>query len=70
MIGPLINVILYLIVLGLLFWLVMYLLQLFPLPEPFPRVIQAVFAIVCVLIVISVLFGADVGLPLFRGRYP
>ena len=57
MIGVLINAIIVLVVLGLLFWLVTYLLSLFPLPDPFPRAIQALFAIVAVLIVISVLTG-------------
>ena len=72
MIGALITLIIYLIILGLLFLLVQYLLQLFPLPDPFGRVIQALIIIVGVLVVIGLLLdlgGYPVGFPRLRG-YP
>jgi hypothetical protein len=68
MIGTLVSLIVTLLILGLLFWLVTYLLSLFPLPDPFGRVIQAVFAVICILIVISVLTGYDAGFPVLRWR--
>ena len=49
-----------------------YLLQLFPLPDPFGRVIQALIIIVGVLVVIGLLLdlgGYPVGFPRLRG-YP
>ena len=49
MIGALITLIIYIIVFGLIWWLVTYLLGLFPLPDPAPRVIQAILAVILVL---------------------
>ena len=72
MIGALLTLVLYIIVFGLLYWLVEYLLGLFPLPDPAPRVIRAVLAVVLVLFLIGVIvqaFGvADTGLPIMRWR--
>jgi hypothetical protein len=51
MIVLLIHVVIVLIVLGLLYWLA----TLFPLPAPFPRIIQVVFVIIAVLYLLSVL---------------
>lgn len=69
MIGALFSALIALVILGLIFWLITYLMGLFPLPEPFPRAIQALFAIIAVLVVISVLLGWDAGLPVLRWRY-
>jgi hypothetical protein len=72
MIGVLLTLVLYIIVFGLLWWLVQYLLGLFPLPDPAPRVIQAILAIILVLFLIGVLaqaFGvAETGFPVLRWR--
>lgn len=65
MIGTLLTLIIYIVILGLLWWLMEYLLGLFPLPDPVPRIIRAVAVIVLVLIVIGLLlqlFGLAAGL--------
>lgn len=72
MIGALLTLVLYIVVFGLVWWLVQYLLGLFPLPDPAPRVIQALLAIILVIFLIGVvasLFGAaEIGLPVMRLR--
>lgn len=72
MIGALLTLVLYIIVFGLLYWLVEYLLGLFPLPDPAPRVIRAVLAIILVLFLIGVIVqafnGAELGFPIIRWR--
>jgi hypothetical protein len=56
----------------LIWWLVTYLLGLFPLPPPAPQVIQAILAIILVLFLISVLLsifnGAEIGIPMLKWR--
>ena len=49
------NLILFIVILGLLWWLI----TLIPLPHPFPTVIQVLFVILAVLCVISVVFGTS-----------
>ena len=69
MIGVLLTLIFYIIAFGLLWWLVQYLLGLFPLPDPLPRVIQAILAVILVVMLIGVLFsigGYDTGIPRLR----
>ena len=73
MIGALLTLVIYLLVLGLLYWLCDYLLGVFPLPEPMNRIARAIVIIILVLILISILLsvlgaGVDLGLP--RWRYP
>jgi hypothetical protein len=72
MIGALLTLVLYILVFGLLYWLVEYLLGLFPLPDPAPRVIRAVLAIILVLFLIGVIVqgfgGGEYGFPALRWR--
>ena len=72
MIGALLTLVIYILVVGLIWWLVQYLLGLFPLPEPAPRVIQAVLAVILVLfligVIMSVLGAGDYGFPVMRWR--
>ena len=49
----LLNLILFLVILGVLWWLI----TLIPLPHPFPIIIQVLFIILAVLAVLNVLFG-------------
>ena len=49
----LLNLILFLVILGVLWWLI----TLIPLPHPFPVIIQVLFVILAVLAVLNVLFG-------------
>jgi len=69
MIGALVTIIVYVIIFGLLWWLVQYLLGIFQLPDPAPKVIQAILAIVLVLFLIGLLlsvFGGADYVPVFR----
>jgi hypothetical protein len=72
MIGALLTLVLYILIFGLLWWLVQYLLGLFPLPDPAPRVIQAVLAVILVLFLIGVILqafgGSEYGFPILRWR--
>ena len=72
MIGALLTLVLYILVFGLLYWLVEYLLGLFPLPDPAPRVIRAVLAVILVLFLIGVIMqafgGGEYGFPALRWR--
>ena len=49
----LLNLILFLFILGVLWWLV----TLVPIPYPFPVIIQVLFVILAVLSILQVLFG-------------
>ena len=51
----LLNLIFFLVILGVLYWLIM----LIPLPHPFPVIIQVLFVILAVLVVLNVLFGVS-----------
>ena len=57
-----ITLIVYLIVLGLLYWLV----SLIPLPAPFGQLVQVLFVILAVLVVLSAFGIIGGGLPHFR----
>lgn len=49
----LLNLILFLVILGVLWWVV----SLLPIPHPFPTIIQVLFVIIAVLALLNVLFG-------------
>jgi hypothetical protein len=71
MIGALLTLVVYILIIGLLYWLCDYLLGLFPLPEPMNRIARAIVIVILVLILISILLGVlgqgyDLGLPRFR----
>ena len=51
----LLNLILFLVILGGLWWLV----TLIPLPHPLPVIIQVLFIVLTVLLVLNVLFGVS-----------
>lgn len=67
MLTSLISLVVYILVLGLIVWLLHYLIDAIPLPEPFNRVAKAILLVVSVLIVIVLLLQfagiADGGLP-------
>jgi hypothetical protein len=64
--GSLVSVVVYLIVAGLILWLLYWLIAYVGLPEPFAKVAYVVLAIVAVLIVIGILLSLISGQPLFR----
>ena len=64
MIAGLINLIIYLLVLGLLYWLVIYVLDTIPIPDPPNRIIKIALMVLMVIVVILLLLslvGIDVG---------
>jgi hypothetical protein len=64
-IEALIQIVIYLIVFGLVAWLLLWLVDYVGLPEPFNKVAKVIVAVVCVLVVISVLLGFVSGRPVF-----
>jgi hypothetical protein len=72
MISAIFTLIVYLIVLGLLYWLVVYVLDAVPIPDPPNRIIKILLMVLMVLVVIVLLLnliGAGVGginLPKFQ----
>jgi hypothetical protein len=58
----LITLLLYLVVLGLVYWLITRL----PLPAPFGLIVQVVFVIIVIVVLFDLLGGGAVGLPRLR----
>ena len=66
MIGLLINLIVWLLVVGILYWLAIYVIDAIPLPQPANRVAKIVLTVLVVLIVVLLLLqlvGVDIGGP-------
>jgi hypothetical protein len=53
------------IVLGLIYWII----TILPIPEPFKKIVLVIIAVICLLYLLSLLFGMAGPLPLFRGGY-
>ena len=60
-----VYIVVLLIVAGLIFWLLSWLIDYVGLPEPFHKVARVVLAVAAVLVVIAALLHL-VGVPLFR----
>jgi hypothetical protein len=72
MIAALINLIVYLLVVGLLYWLVIYVIDTIPIPDPPARIIKIALMVLMVLVVILLLLqllgaGAGLNLPKIAG---
>jgi hypothetical protein len=66
MIPALINLIVYLLIIGVLLALVYYVLDAIPIPEPINRIVKIVIIVVACLVVIMLLLqllGGGTGLP-------
>ena len=61
-----VNVVLVLIVAGIIFGLLVWLIDFCRTPEPFRQVARVILAILAVLVVIGVLLSLVGGTPLFR----
>lgn len=57
MLSGLISVVIYVVVLGLIFWLLDYLIRIIPLQEPFARIARIVLAVLSVIIIIFLLLS-------------
>ena len=55
MIPALITLIIYLLVLGLLYWLVIYVLDAIPIPDPPNRIIKIALMVLLVIVIIMLL---------------
>jgi len=62
----LVTVVVYLIVAGLIMWLLWWLVDYVGLPEPFNKVARVILAILAVLVVIGILLSLVGGTPIFR----
>jgi len=61
LIGLLVTV----IIAGLIFWVLWYIVRMLPLPEPFRTVAMVVLGLIAVIFLLSLLFGG-LSLPKFR----
>jgi hypothetical protein len=55
MVGGLVNLIVYLLVVGILVGLVYYVVDAIPLPEPINRIVKVAIVVLCALIVVVLL---------------
>jgi heme A synthase len=62
----LVSVVIYLVVAGLVFWLLWWLVNYIAPPEPFRKVANVILAILAVLVVIGILMSLVGGTPIFR----
>lgn len=68
MIGALFTLLIYLLILGVLWWVISYALTAFPLPAPFAQLIRVVLVVIFAIIVIGLLLdllgvGAGLNMP-------
>jgi len=61
-----VSLILYIVVAGLIFWLLHWLIGYCGIPEPFAKVARIILAVLAVLVIIGVLISIVNGTPLFR----
>ena len=69
MIAALVSLVIYLVVIGLIVWLLLYLIDAIPVPQPFHKVARVAIMVVGVLIVILLLLnliGMGDGMPRLR----
>lgn len=66
MIEPLIALVVYLLVAGLLIWLAFYVLDSIPIPQPFNQIIRVILVVISVLICIYALLGLIGAAPRLR----
>jgi hypothetical protein len=57
MIGALINLLIYLIIVGIIYWAVITILPLIPLPAPIAQIVRVILIVILALIIIYALLG-------------
>ena len=73
MISTLLTLIIYALVIGLLLWLLSYVLNSFPVPEPFRKIIWIAAVVIAVIFLIMLLLDivgggtSGLGIPRIRG---
>lgn len=63
--AALLNAIIYIIIGGLIFWLLWWLISYIAIPEPFNKVVRVILGVVAVLFLINILLGL-IGSPMFK----
>ena len=66
-IDGLLSFVIYLVIIGLVFWCIWWFLGYVGVPEPFNKVIRVVIGLVALIIVVNLLLGL-VGTPIFNFR--
>lgn len=61
----LIHLLVYLVVVGLIFWVIWWFVGYVGVPEPFNKVIRVILGLAALIIVVNLLLGL-IGAPLFR----
>lgn len=61
-----VSIVIYLIVAGLVFYLLWWLINYCNPPEPFKKIANVVLAVLAVLVIIGILISAVNGQPIFR----
>ncbi len=61
-----VTLVVYLIVAGMIFWLLWFLISYITPPEPFRKVANVVLMVLAVLVIIGVLLSVVNGQPIFR----
>jgi hypothetical protein len=61
-----VTIIVYLVVAGIVFWLLWWLVNYISPPEPFKKIANVILAILAVLVIIGILLSVAGGQPLFR----
>ncbi len=61
-----VHVVIWLIVAGLIFWLLWWLVNYIAPPEPFRKIANIILAILAVLVLIGILLSLVGGTPIFR----
>lgn len=59
------SILVLVIVMGLVWWII----GLLPLPEPMKQIVLVVLTVICLIYLLSLLFGMAAPFPIFRGGY-
>ena len=63
MIGMLISLLVLALIAGLIWWII----GMLPIPQPFKNVVMVIFLVICLIYLVSMLFGAAAPFPAFHG---
>jgi hypothetical protein len=66
-INELLSFVVYIVILGLIFWILWWALAYFAIPEPFNKIVRVVVGLICLVVVINLLLGL-IGSPMFTMR--
>ena len=64
----LMNLLIYIVIIGLVFWCIWWFLGYVGVPEPFNKVIRVIIGLVALIIVVNLLLGMTGSGPIFKFR--